>query len=214
MNVFEAVKQNVTTRSAAVFYGIPVSRNGMARCPFHDDKNPSMKVDRRFHCFGCQSDGDVIDFTSRLFDLSSKEAALKLAEDFSVGFDAGGYDPPGRKPVRMKNSEEQRYHQAEQKCFRVLCDYLHLLEHWKIEYAPKQPEDTWHPFFVEALQQQSYIEYLLDILLTGSIVERAALVAEHGKEVRKIEQRISEFAARHSAGCDEERRCLVARDEC
>lgn len=74
----------------------------------------------------------------------------------------------------------------------------------------QQLEDTWHSLFVEALQQQSYIEYLLDILLTGSIVERAALVAEHGKEVRKIEQRISEFAARHSAGCDEERRCLVA----
>ncbi|MFQ9660859.1 MAG: hypothetical protein ACLR0M_03860 [[Clostridium] symbiosum] len=24
-----------------------------------------MKVDRRFHCFGCQADGDVIDFASR-----------------------------------------------------------------------------------------------------------------------------------------------------
>ena len=33
----------------------------MACCPFHDDKHPSMKVDRRFHCFGCQTDGDVID---------------------------------------------------------------------------------------------------------------------------------------------------------
>ena len=50
----------------------------MACCPFHDDKHPSMKVDRRFHCFACQADGDVIDFTSRLFGLSSKEAALKL----------------------------------------------------------------------------------------------------------------------------------------
>ena len=29
----------------------------MACCPFHDDKHPSMKVDRRFHCFGCQADG-------------------------------------------------------------------------------------------------------------------------------------------------------------
>ena len=33
-----------------------------------------MKVDRRFHCFGCQADGDVIDFTARLFGLSGKEA--------------------------------------------------------------------------------------------------------------------------------------------
>lgn len=81
-NVFETVKQSVTTRQAAEFYGIPVRRNGMACCPFHDDRHPSMKVDRRFHCFACQGDGDVIDFTSRLFGLGSKEAALKLAEDF------------------------------------------------------------------------------------------------------------------------------------
>ena len=55
-NVFEAVKQSVSTREAAAFYGIEVKRNGMACCPFHDDKNPSMKVDQRFHCFGCGAD--------------------------------------------------------------------------------------------------------------------------------------------------------------
>ena len=77
-NVFEAVKQSVSTREAAEFYGIKVSRTGMACCPFHDDKNPSMKVDQRFHCFGCGEDGDVIDFTAKLFDLSPKEAAEKL----------------------------------------------------------------------------------------------------------------------------------------
>ena len=84
-NVFEAVKQSVSTREAAEFYGIKVSRTGMACCPFHDDKNPSMKVDQRFHCFGCGEDGDVIDFTEKLFDLSPKEAAEKLAAD---GIDA------------------------------------------------------------------------------------------------------------------------------
>ena len=62
MNVFEAVKQSVTTRQAAEHYGIRVNRNGMACCPFHNDKTPSMKLDKRFHCFGCGADGDVIDF--------------------------------------------------------------------------------------------------------------------------------------------------------
>ena len=80
MNVFEAVKQSVTTRQAAEHYGILVGRNGMCVCPFHDDKNPSMKVDRRFHCFGCQADGDVIDFVSRLENVSPREAALMLAQ--------------------------------------------------------------------------------------------------------------------------------------
>lgn len=78
-NVFEAVKQAVPTRQAAEYYGVQVGRNGMACCPFHDDKHPSMKVDRRFHCFGCQADGDVIDFTARLFGLNNKEAALMSA---------------------------------------------------------------------------------------------------------------------------------------
>ena len=83
-NVFETVKQSVTTRQAAEFYGIPVGRNGMACCPFHDDRHPSMKVDRRFHCFACQGDGDVSDFTSRLCGLGSKEAASVLTAKVMV----------------------------------------------------------------------------------------------------------------------------------
>lgn len=66
MNVFEAVKQAVTTRQAAECYGIRVNRAGKAKCPFHNDRTPSMKVDKRFHCFGCGADGDVIDFTAQL----------------------------------------------------------------------------------------------------------------------------------------------------
>ena len=87
-NVFEAVKQSVSTRDAAAFYGIEVKRNGMACCPFHDDKNPSMKLNEEyFYCFGCGATGDVIDFTAKLFDLSSKEAAEKLAQDFGLIYD-------------------------------------------------------------------------------------------------------------------------------
>ena len=185
----------------------------MACCPIHDDKHPSMKLDRRFHCFGCQADGDVIDFTARLFGLNKKEAALKLAEDFSVSFDAKGHDPPHRRPVKRKISEELRYRQAEQKCFRVLCDYLHLLEHWEQEYAPQNPDEAWNPLFVEALQKKSYTEYLLDILLSGSMEERASVVIQYGKEVRKIEQRISEFTASHPAGRHECSRSLSAGAE-
>ena len=73
-SVFEVVKQSVTAREAAELYGIAVGRGGMACCPFHDERHPSMKVDTRFHCFGCGADGDVIDFTARLYDLSPKEA--------------------------------------------------------------------------------------------------------------------------------------------
>ena len=46
MKLFEAVKEAVTARNAAEYYGIKVGRNGMAVCPFHPDKNPSMKLDK------------------------------------------------------------------------------------------------------------------------------------------------------------------------
>ena len=82
MSIFEAVKQTVTTRQAAERYGIRVERNGMCRCPFHDDSTPSMKLDRRYYCFGCGATGDVIDFVSRLRGIGSKEAAILLAQDF------------------------------------------------------------------------------------------------------------------------------------
>ena len=106
MNVFEVVKQTVTTRQAVEMYGIRVNRHGMAVCPFHNDRNPSMKVDKRFHCFACQADGDAVDFVSRLFGLPSKEAAMKLADDFGICYDSrqkraypGAEIPTGRKPL-------------------------------------------------------------------------------------------------------------------
>ena len=83
-DIFRCVKQNVTARNAAERYGIRVSGNGMARCPFHPDRTPSMKIDARYHCFGCGADGDVISFVSRLFNLKPIDSARKIAEDFGI----------------------------------------------------------------------------------------------------------------------------------
>lgn len=196
MNLFEAVKQSVTTRQAAERYGIKVNRNGMAVCPFHNDKNPSMKVDRRFYCFGCGATGDVIDFTSRLHGISPKEAALMLAQDFSIPYEDG--KEARKRPIRpqlRQETEEQKFKRMERHCFKVLADYYHLLHRWREEHAPRQPDEEWHPRFVEALQKMDYIEYLLDGLLSGDLRERAAIVTEYGKEVRVIERRLSELAA-------------------
>ena len=198
MNVFEAVKQNLTTRQAAELYGIPVNRHGMAVCPFHNDKNPSMKVDKRFHCFASQADGDAVDFVSRLFGLPSKTAAMKLADDFGISYD--NRQKHRIKPHIREPTPEQRYRQEESRCYKVLSDYFHYLRTWKQQYAPKQPEDEWHPLFVEALQRESHIEYLLDVLLYGTAEEKKVLVAEQRKEVMKLEQRFAEHPDEHDRG--------------
>ena len=196
MSIFEAVKQAVTTRQAAERYGIRVERNGMCRCPFHEDKTPSMKLDRRYYCFGCGATGDVIDFVSRLRGISSKEAATWLAQDFAIPYEDG----TGKmsKP-RQQNTDEQNYQHMERYCFRVLLDYYRLLCCWKEGYAPQTLDDDYHPRFVEALQKLSLVEYLLDELLCGDIQARASVVIEYGEEVRKIEQRMAELAAADEA---------------
>lgn len=186
-NVFEAVKQSVSTREAAEFYGIKVSRNGMACCPFHDDKNPSMKVDQRFHCFGCGADGDVIDFTAKLFDLSPKEAAEKLAQDFGLIYDSQA--PPRRKYVRQK-TEAQQFREDRQRCYRVLSDYYYLLKKWEADNSPRTAEEEPHPRFVEAIQKKTYVEYLLDLFLYESEEEQKAWIAEHTAEITHLERRL------------------------
>ena len=190
-NVFEAVKQSVSTREAAEFYGIKVSRTGMACCPFHDDKNPSMKVDQRFHCFGCGEDGDVIDFTAKLFNLSPKEAAEKLAQDFGLIYDSQA--PPRRRYVRQKN-EAQKFREDRQRCYRVLSDYYYLLKKWEADRSPKTPEEEPHPRFVEAIQKKAYVEYLLDLFLYESEEEQKAWIAEHTAEITHLERRLKIMA--------------------
>lgn len=49
MNIFQTVKENVTARQAAEQYGLKINRNGMICCPFHDDRHPSMKVDKELN---------------------------------------------------------------------------------------------------------------------------------------------------------------------
>ena len=190
-NVFEAVKQSVSTREAAAFYGIEVKRNGMACCPFHDDKNPSMKVDQRFHCFGCGADGDVIDFTAKLFDLSPKEAAEKLAQDFGLIYDSQA--PPRRRYVRQK-TEAQKFREDRQRCYRVLSDYYYLLKKWEADNSPQTPEEEPHPRFVEAIHKKTYVEYLLDLFLYESEEEQKAWIAEHTAEITHLERRLKIMA--------------------
>ena len=191
-NVFEMVKQSVTVREAAERYGIEVKRGGMACCPFHDDKNPSMKLNEEyFYCFGCGATGDVIDLTARLYNLSTKEAAEKLAQDFGLIYDSQA--PPRRNYVRQK-TEAQKFREDRQHCYRVLSDYYYLLKKWEADRSPRTPEEEPHPRFVEAIQKKTYVEYLLDLFLYESEEEQKAWIAEHTAEITHLERRLKIMA--------------------
>ena len=191
-NVFETVKQSVTIREAAERYGIEVRRNSMACCPFHDDKNPSMKLNEEyFYCFGCGATGDVIDLTARIYNLSPKEAAEKLAQDFGLIYDSQA--PPRRNYVRQK-TEAQKFQESRDHAFRVLADYFHLLRKWETGYTPKTPVEPMHPRFLEAVQQKDYIGYLLDSFLEDSPEEQKLWIAEHQSTIANLERRVNIMA--------------------
>ena len=191
-NVFEVVKQSVPLKEAAQMYGIEVNRSGMACCPFHDDKNPSMKLNEEyFYCFGCGATGDVIDLTARLYNQSPKEAAEKLAQDFGLIYDSQA--PPRRNYVRQK-TEAQKFKESRDHAFRVLADYFHLLRKWETGYTPKTPEEPMHPRFLEAVQQKDYIGYLLDSFLEDSPEEQKLWIAEHQSTIANLERRVNIMA--------------------
>ena len=139
-----------------------------------------MKVDSRFHCFGCGADGDVIDFTAKLFQLSLRQAAEKLTSDF--GLSATGDSPPiCCRPVERPPSQKEQF-------YKILCGYRSLLADWRMTYAPQNPEDPLHPCFIASMHYADRVQYLLDILLQGSSHEKQQLL--NGKEVTALGEAI------------------------
>ena len=167
MNQFESVRAAVPLRDAAKHYGLTVSRNGMTCCPFHEDRHPSLKMNEDyFFCFGCGASGDVIDFTARLFGISFKDAATKLAADFGISAET--------KQVFIRQNPSRL---EELRCRRALTAYLHLLKEWKTRYAPKTPEDSLDDHFVESCQQYDRIAGLLEMLDEASSTQRSHTVS-------------------------------------
>ena len=184
MSTYARIKQTVTTRQAAERYGLSVNRSGMVKCPFHEDHNPSMKVDDRFYCFGCHASGDVIDFTARLFGTSLKDAAEKLAGDFGIN-----PRPPTKVNIPKHDAEPTR--DRELLCICVLREYLRYLRIWQLRYRPDEPGAPIHPRFSEAMKALPTVNHLLDCLLGNDLLlakETAEILCREGHI-----QRLSEY---------------------
>lgn len=76
----DRVKASVDIVDLISSSGVSLVQKGaswMGRCPFHEDKSPSLSVNRDkglFNCFGCGAGGDVFDFVMRQQGVPFKEA--------------------------------------------------------------------------------------------------------------------------------------------
>ena len=87
------IKSKLLLSSVLVFYGIKLGKNGVLRCPFHEDKSASMQFygsTQTCYCFAsaCQTNGkslDVIDFVLHKEGLNKHQALLRCVELINGG---------------------------------------------------------------------------------------------------------------------------------
>lgn len=194
MSLLKEVRERITAREVALACGIEVSRYGMACCPFHNDRHPSMKLDQRYHCFGCGADGDAISLTARLYGLSEKDAAKKLADDFGIATKKQRrVDQKTQKEIKKRLTQKTRYEETERNFYKALTDYYHLMKRWKTERAPHSPEEPWDEYFCEALQNMTEVEYIMDCFLAADLEEKINIMNDYGKKVKHFEERSEQY---------------------
>lgn len=192
MNLFETVRTNVKAVDVVLMAGFQPNRSKMICCPFHNDKHPSMQVDRRYFCFGYGAKGDAVDFVANCYGLSLKEAAEKIISDFGLTYNNTGYAEGVRKPIAAKRSEYQIWAEKKQELFAHLSRLHEQLREMKMRYAPKDREDSeWSPLFVMAAKELTYVEYLYDYCMFEATEEELKRkIDEITKEMEKIEKRM------------------------
>ena len=193
MSVFETIKAAVPIRNAAEHYGLRVLPNGMTRCPFHEDRHPSLKLNEDyFYCFGCHATGDVINFTAKLWDLSPHDAAEKLMDDFGISEE--------QEPLPFPTSAEP-YRDPVRLCICVLWEYLRQLRIWQVEYRPEMPGVQMHPHSEEALKHIPMVSYYLDCLRDKSqAAETARMLCEAG-HIARLSRYLSTLSVEETEEC-------------
>lgn len=89
MNPKDQVKENLSITEVVSTY-IRLEKSGAqfrARCPFHNERTPSFYVSperKSFHCFGCQTHGDIFTFVEKIENIPFFEALKILADRAGV----------------------------------------------------------------------------------------------------------------------------------
>lgn len=128
LSIFSEIKERITARETAEFYGLKITRKGMACCPFHNDRHPSMKIDRFYYCFACGVKGDAINYVADKYGLSQYDAARKIADDFHIHLESDikkNGKARARTVEKVKATEQEEKHILYiQRQFHVWCNKI------------------------------------------------------------------------------------------
>lgn len=202
MKIFFEVKECITARQAAEKYGLTVGKNGMACCPFHNDKFPSMKIDKNYHCFACGVGGDAIEYVSRLFGLTQYEAAKKLIEDFELPVDYKSKNVLSAKEkekIRKVRQENERIIRTKKRFGRWCSESIELLRNCIEEIRQagfllmdKTQSQVFTDDYANMLNAEPVMEYWLDILCMGTEKEKQEMFLLGRKGVNRLAETVGE----------------------
>ena len=138
----------------------------------------------------------MIDFTARLYNLTPREAAEKLAQDFGLAYDSQA--PPGGA-ISGKKTEAQKFREDRDHAFRVLADYYHLLSKWETDY----PQNAGGKSTTPASWRQSrekIIWAICWIFFWEQSEEQKLWIAGHQSEIANLERRVKIMADKPPTG--------------
>ncbi|MFZ2340572.1 MAG: CHC2 zinc finger domain-containing protein [Bacteroidales bacterium] len=82
------IKERLSIETVLNHYALRPDKHHLLKCPFHDDKDPNLKIypeTNTFNCFGCGAAGDVIEFIER-YDKRGKHEAILKAQGLTGSF--------------------------------------------------------------------------------------------------------------------------------
>lgn len=101
-------------------YGYSLKKDGRAtyktRCPFHNEKTPSMTIyedTQTFHCFGCKEFGDIIKLTQHELGLTWMESVKFLIQKYSI-------------PLDLENQQENIKDKELKETLRIVFEYFKI----------------------------------------------------------------------------------------
>lgn len=181
---FRTIRSRITAQDAAKFYGAEVDHRGWALCPFHGDTHPSISFKNgRFRCWSCGASGDALDYTARLFDLDSVQAAHKLDTDFHLGLsDTESEDAETQQKDEERKATAAAHHRFEEwrEHTIIRLNSVYCVAHTALKRLPEPLSER----ECLALRYQARAEYLSEVLGAGTPEEQAQLYRER-KEMEK-----------------------------
>ena len=179
--LFQKVKESVSMQQVVEHYGLRINPKGLCRCPFHNDKKPSLKVypnGKGFYCFACGVGGDQISFAAKYLGVGNLEAAKTLAAEFAVEI---------KEPITYREKREAKLRKNKRQEQREFVDRakMYLLAYYGLLCDSIRNKDK---HFWEGLGNITYVQYLLDCL--EACPEEVYADRKVVREIGKIEGRI------------------------